>query len=551
MSDQARTVTGGEALVAALADHGVEVVFGIPGTHNLAAYAAMPQHGIRHVLVHHEQGAGYAADGYARSTGRPGVVLTTTGPAILNAAAAAAQAYSDSVPVLFVSPGMPLRHPGLGNGLLHEVRHQSRTMDAVVAYSHRVTSVAEIPLAVAQAFAAMTTGRPRPVHLEIPLDILEERAALAAGPAPVSTAAPVADAEAVTAAARTLSAAAAPLIVVGGGASGAREELVGLAELLGAPVYATANGKGAFPTGHRLFAGDGVQHPSVAEAATAADWIVAVGTELAPSDWWAGLPPLDGRVVRIDVDPRAVHVNATAGHPLVGDAAVTVAGLAEAVGWDASTRARRTSADERAATLREQHRADAEREGESWLPLIAEIARVLPADAVVAGDSAMVCYYGALSNLAVGEPRSFLYPTGGGTLGYGLPAGIGAKIAHPDRPVVVIHGDGGLMFSLAELATAARLRLPLAIVVVDNGGFGEIRNEMADRDDPVHAVALGRPDLVAVARGLGCDADHVDDPAGIGRRIEAALAADRPTLLHVWEDSRAARGMRPAAADLA
>src|ERR671923_54337 len=170
------TVTGGKALSQALAAHGVDTVWGIPGTHNLEIYAHLPGARIRHVSPRHEQGAAFAADGYARVTGRPGVCITTSGPAALNAATALGQAYSDSVPVLAVSAGMPLRHPGRGNGELHETKDQHAALDAIVAYSHRVTSVPEIPVAVAQAFAAMTSGRPRPVHLEIPLDVLEERA---------------------------------------------------------------------------------------------------------------------------------------------------------------------------------------------------------------------------------------------------------------------------------------------------------------------------------------------------------------------------------------
>ena len=154
-------MTGGGALVAALAAHGVDTVFGIPGTHNLAIYAALPRHGIRHISPRHEQGAGYAADGYARVTGRPRVRSTTTGPAVLNAATAAAQSYSDSVPVLLISPGMPLV-TRRGNGLLHELEDERAALDAVLAYSHRVTSLAEIPLAVAQAFVTMRDGRPRP-----------------------------------------------------------------------------------------------------------------------------------------------------------------------------------------------------------------------------------------------------------------------------------------------------------------------------------------------------------------------------------------------------
>ncbi|MGH3357596.1 MAG: thiamine pyrophosphate-binding protein, partial [Nocardioidaceae bacterium] len=257
-------VNGGEALVAALAAHGVDTVFGIPGTHNLSVFAAMPGHGIVNVPCRHEQGAGYAADGYARVTGQPGVCITTTGPAILNAAAAAAQAYSDSVPVLFVSPGMPVAHPGQGNGLLHEVKDQSAAMDAVVAYSHRVTSLAEIPSAVAQAFAAMRTGRPRPVHLEIPLDLLDE-VGDAEPVAPITVVAAAPDPDLVDTAVRMLSRAQRPVVVVGGGASSAADRVRRLAERTGAPVIASCNGKGVLPESHELSLGAGPQHAGVLE----------------------------------------------------------------------------------------------------------------------------------------------------------------------------------------------------------------------------------------------------------------------------------------------
>lgn len=167
------TLTGGEALVRALCGHAVTRVFGIPGTHNLEIYRHLSSYGIRHVLTRHEQGAGYAADGYARVTEHPGVVITTTGPALLNAAAAIGQAYSDSVPLLVVSPGMPLRHPRLATGLLHEARSQTEALRGVAAFSHRVSSVAEIDAAVARAFTLFRTRRPRPAHIEIPLDLLE------------------------------------------------------------------------------------------------------------------------------------------------------------------------------------------------------------------------------------------------------------------------------------------------------------------------------------------------------------------------------------------
>ncbi|MFI9105476.1 5-guanidino-2-oxopentanoate decarboxylase [Streptomyces fildesensis] len=526
------TVTGGEALVAALEVHGAETVFGIPGTHNLPIYAALAQHGIRHVSPRHEQGGAFAADGWARAGGQPGVCLTTTGPALLNAATAAAQAYSDSVPVLLVSPGLPLRHPGRGNGYLHEVKDQRAAMDAVVAYSHRVTSVAEIPLAVAQAYAAMTTGRPRPVHLEIPLDLLDEQGPLQlVAPVPVPPAAPAA--EQAAAAAQALGAALRPVIIAGGGCSGAAAELLEVAERLGAPVVTTANGKGVFGDGHPLAIGAGLHHEAVRALVADSDAVLAVGTELAPADLWNGPLDLNGPLVRIDIDAQSVITNARPDVAVVADAALALRAIADRLPPAEQPR----PGHGRAAAARTAFAAQARAEGADYLGLTAAIAQALGHDGFLVGDSAMACYYGALSNLPAHHPRSFLYPTGLGTLGYALPAAIGAKLARPEAPVVALHGDGGIMFTIQELASAAELRIPLPIVVADNGGYGEIRNEMTARKDPVHAVDLPGPDFPAIARAMGCHGVRVDGSAGLARSLESALAADRPTLIHLPEDA--------------
>ncbi|RPK69207.1 putative 2-ketoarginine decarboxylase AruI [Streptomyces sp. ADI96-02] len=523
-------VTGGEALVAALEVHGADTVFGIPGTHNLPIYAALAGHGIRHVSPRHEQGGAFAADGWARAGGRPGVCLTTTGPALLNAATAAAQAYSDSVPVLLVSPGLPVRHPGRGNGYLHEVKDQRAALDAVVAYSHRVTSVEEIPLAVAQAYAAMATGRPRPVHLEIPLDLLDERGPLhLVEPVPVPPAAP--GAEQAEAAARVLGDARRPVIIAGGGCSGASAELLAVAERLGAPVVTTANGKGVLADGHPLAIGAGVHHEAVRDLVRESDAVLAVGTELSPADLWIGPLTPGGPLVRIDVDAQAVITNARPDVAVVADAALAL----RAIG-DRLRPAPPASGHDRAAAARSAFAAQARTEGAAYLGLVSALAQALGQDGFLVGDSAMACYYGALSNLPAHHPRSFLYPTGLGTLGYGLPAAIGAKLARPDAPVVALHGDGGIMFTVQELASAAQLRLPLPVVVSDNGGYGEIRDEMAAREDPVHAVDLPGPDFPAIARAMGCHGVRVDGSDRLARSLEEALAADRPTLIHLPEE---------------
>lgn len=522
MSSQ--NMTGGQALVAALVDHGVDLVFGIPGTHNLEIYKHLALQGVRHVNPRHEQGAGYAADGYSRTTGKVGVAVVTSGPALLNAATAIAQAWSDSVPVLVVSPGLPLRHPANGNGLLHETRDQGAAMRAVSAASLRATSVAEIPTTVAQAFALMTSGRPRPVHLEVPLDVLEETADVTRV-LPLSRTAPVPSEQTLADAAARLESAAHPVMLVGGGAKHAAAEVRELAERLGAPVVTTTNGKGILPEDHDLALGAGVHLPAVRTLVEDADVVIAVGTELAPADLWYGPLPVAGKLVRIDIDPVAAITNAAPEVALVGDAAATLRELAK--------RLVKAPAQLDVAAWRLRKREDSRREGAEWTALVDAMAEALPRDVILCADNAMACYYGAMANLATHTPASFLFPTGYGTLGYGLPAAIGAKVGNPERPVVAMLGDGGVMFTVQELATAAVLGMALPVVVVDNSGYGEIRNEMLDRQDPVHAVDLPAPDFAGLGRALGCHGVTVDDPAEVSAAIREGLVTDRPTVIHV------------------
>lgn len=535
--------TGGQVLVDALHRHGVSTVFGIPGTHNLALFGALPAAGIRTVLTRHEQGAGYAADGYARVSGRPGVCITTSGPAILNATAAAAQAWSDSVPVLFLAPGPPTDHPALGNGLLHELRDQRAALAGVVAHAHRVTSVAEIPRAVAAAFAAMLGGRPRPAYLEIPLDLLD-----AAGPAdpvaPLPLPRLVPEPAALDAATEVLAGARRPVIIAGGGSRGAARSLLAIAERLGAPVLTSTNGKGTVPESHPLSVGAGLHQPAAHALVSEADVVLAVGTELAPSDLWNGPFDLPGTLVRIDVDVLALGANADPDIRLLGHAAPTLDALLArlpdtnprlTVHETPTHRAQNpdTPSTKPRHTGREGLRGDAVREGAAYRGILEGLAEVVDEATIVAGDSTMACYYGALSGLPVHRPGGFLYPTGGGTLGYGLPAAIGAALAAPDARVLAILGDGGVMFTVAELATAAQLHLPLPVLVVDNGGYGEIRNEMEDRGDEPIAVDLDPVDFPTLARALNCHGEDIRDPTTLPDALAKAWRTDRPTLLHI------------------
>ncbi len=507
-------VTGGAAVVDALAAHGVRDVFGIPGTHNLEIYRYLPGSGIRHVVTRHEQGAGYAADGYARVSGRPGVLVTTSGPGITNAITALATAYADSVPVLAVSPGPPRGQAGADIGWLHELKDQQGALDAVCARSIRVGDADEVPEVVSSAFESFATGRPRPVHLEVPVDVLEgpwvRRPVTArAVPGPV-----VVPAETLDAVAAALAGAERPVLVAGGGARGAVAEIAALADA-GVPVLTTVNGKGVLDESHPMALGAALRLPAAHRVMNEADLLLVVGSELGDSDLWGGTVDGGGTVIRVDVDPAQLHKNVRADLPVLGDAAAVLGAVVS-----------------RGLTTRggEAPRLEADR-AEPWAAIQRTLYAALPADTVVAGDSSQVTYYGTVHHWPFTPANRLLYPTGYATLGYGLPAAIGAKVAEPDRPVVALFGDGAAMFSIAELVTAVEQRLPLPVVVVDNGGYAEIHEQMTDRGIEPQAVALERPDFVALGKamgGYGVAADSVDD---LGPLAAAALKADRPTVI--------------------
>ncbi|MGD6741945.1 5-guanidino-2-oxopentanoate decarboxylase [Streptomyces sp. BH106] len=531
-------LTGGEALVRALAAHGVTQAFGIPGTHNLEIYRHLTAYGVAHVAPRHEQGAGYAADAYARVTGTPGVAITTTGPALLNIAAAVGQAYSDSVPLLVISPGMPLRHPRQSTGLLHEMRSQSEALRNVAAFSHRVSSVAEIGAAVARAFTLFRSERPRPAHIEIPLDLLE--ATESAGPARAAPpAAPrVPDAARIEEAAALLAHAERPALVLGGGARGAAAQCLALAERLAAPVATTANGKAIVDEEHPLSLGVSLHSTAVQEWLTTRDVVLAVGTELAESDIWTAEPlPLQGQLIRVDLDPAQMYAGLPADVPLVGDAAATLDALVTAT---AETTPRTAEAHTETATLKAARDDESRPRDAHWLPYLEAIRGVLDPDAIVTSDSAQCCYYGALPHLTLGPRARYLHPTGFGTLGYALPAAVGAKAACPDRQVVALSGDGGLQFSIQELATAAALQQPLVVVVFDNSGYGEIRDEMNARGDAPLAVDHARVDLPALARAYGGHGATAHSPEELAKLLSTALntpTTPAPTLIVVPEES--------------
>ncbi|GAA2227846.1 thiamine pyrophosphate-binding protein [Herbiconiux moechotypicola] len=516
------TESVGEAIVRALAAHGVTHVFGIPGTHNLELYRGLrggaEGSGIHHVTPRHEQGAGYAADAYARSTGRPGVVITTSGPGLLNALAALGTAYADSIPVLVLSPGPATGLERADIGWLHEVKDQRAAVDAVVARSVRCHSAEQAVAEIARTFAEWSVSRPRPVHLEIPIDVLESRTIAVAAEASVLPGIVSADTDAVARAAAVLRAAERPLVLAGGGAVDAGVGLAALAELLGAPVVTTTTGKAALAETHPL--SGGVAVPYAAEALAEADVVLVVGSELAETDVDPDVFSELSAVVRVDISVAQLAKPVAPTVALLGHADRVLAQLVEAlaVAGPADAVAHPDALD-RAARIRDLVRGSAS----SWVPLHDALAAALAPDTIVCGDSSQVSYRGTAPLLLQGAARSFLYPNGFATLGYAVPAAVGASLGNPGRPVLALLGDGAFLFSVQELVTAVEQGLGFTVVVLDNGGYGEIRDQMVSRDIPSLGVDLHVPDLALLARALGCEAREAGSIASLVEAVADSL----------------------------
>jgi acetolactate synthase-1/2/3 large subunit len=516
-------------VVDALVACGVRTVFGIPGSHNLELYRALRRPGIKHVSLRHEQGVGFAADGYARVSGRPGVCITTSGPGLTNIITAVATAHADSVPILVIAPGVPRGLVGKDVGWLHELRDQAATMAGVVEHSVRADSAQHAVDAIVATFSDWSLRRPRPVYLEIPLDVLDgEWTGTVAAPLVHRQTTPVGD---IAHAARLLAGARRPVVVAGGGAVGASKPLTELAERMDAVVVTTVNGKGVVPEQHRLSVGVALRVASGRAVLEEADVVLAVGTELADTDLWGATLALQGHVIRVDIDERQLQKNAAAQVALLGDANTVVRALLAASDLRVPAGVSDRNGARRAATARECVAADVALDGAPWAALHSELRRVMPSEMIVAGDSAQVSYYGSAHLWPASRPRQFLYPTGYAPLGYGLPAAVGAKLAEPTAPVLVLVGDGGVQFTAMELMTAVERRMNLPVVVVDNGGYAQIRREMCERDIAPLGVDIRNPDWVRFAQSCGVDGYRSDDPARVADLAAAALDRDGPTVI--------------------
>jgi len=514
-----------EATVETMLAHGLSTVYALPGVHNDHLFDACQRAGERIRVVHtrHEQGAAYMALGAALATGKPQAYAVVPGPGLLNSGAALLTAYGMNAPVLAMIGQIPESAIGKGFGHLHEIRDQAGIIKRLVdTYAH-LGGPAEAPGKVARAIRAMRTGRPGPAAVECAIDVWGQRGRVGAVPPPAPERAPAIDMDAVQSAARLLGKAKSVLIVVGGGAQDASPEVTQLSEMLQAPVMSYRRGRGVLsdrspfavtlPLGHELWG--------------EADAVLAVGTKLEPMRAWG----MDNRltVVRVDADAEAPARVRKPKAALVGDAAPILRKLIEQLGHNNIPRASRSEEmQERQSKLRARLSNLAPQ-----LAYLKAIRAELPEDGIFVDEVTQIGFAARLA-FPVYKPRTFLSPGYQDNLGWGFATALGAQHARPDVPVLSINGDGGLMYTANELATAVRHRIPLTAIVFTDGYFGNVRRVQDEQfGNRLIACDLANPDFVKFAESFGVAGRRATTPEELRAALRASFAAREPTLIEV------------------
>jgi acetolactate synthase-1/2/3 large subunit len=521
-----RRVTAGQAIVDGLLRHGVRQIFGIPGAHTYQLIDALHERRdeLNYIGTRHEQGAAYMAYGYAKSTGRVGVYTCVPGPGVLNSSAALCTAYGASTPVLCVTGEIWSHEIGRGHGILHELPDQLATLRGLTKWSERISHPTEAPRLVARAFEELGSGRPRPVALECPWDTLGQRSLVELDVAARPRAAPEPDPDAVSKAAKLIAAAVNPMIMLGSGANAAGAEVMELARLLQAPVTAHRSGRGivseATPYGFGFAA---AHHPW-----QQTDVLIAIGTrmELQYIRWRRFPPGL--KIVRIEIDPEEI-LRRTIEVGIVADAAAGTRALLAAL---APLLAKRASREAEFNEIKARSRKEIE-VVQPQLAYLDVIRAVLPRDGFFVEEISQMGFTSRFG-FPVYEPRTFV--TGGyqDNLGFGYMTALGVKVANPGKPVVSINGDGGFMFGVQELATAAQYNIGCVAIVFNNQCFGNVlRDQKQNFGERHYGDRLRNPDFLKLAESFGVAGYRASTPAELRTTLERALAADAPALIEV------------------
>jgi acetolactate synthase-1/2/3 large subunit len=530
-----RTRIGGHLVVESLESLGAEVVFGLPGIHALGIWEALRTSELRAIGMRTELSAGFAADGYARVSGRPAPLVLSTGPGALISLAALMEAASSHVPVVAIASQIPRDLIGRGRGFLHELPDQLASFAPVVKWAARAESAEAIPERLAEAWRTALTPPSGPVFLELPVDLITGETDVppvdglyGRPPAPAEP-----ESAALAEAARLLGEAEKPVIWAGSGVlrAGAWDDVARVARLLDAPVATTFMGKGAFPDDDPLFASSACYDPALKDLLETSDAVLCVGTELGSETTFDYTLRLPEALVQIDAAPERIGASyPTIG--VVGDAKAVLGALAARLGAPVAR-----DGEARAAAVRRRISAGlAASDYRLELGLLETIRSRLPSDGVHAWDMTILGYDASMYFPAP-APRRFLYPLGSGTLGYAWPAALGARLALDDAPALAVAGDGGILYGLTELASARQHGIATVLLVVDDGGYGVLREYQEGTYGQTTAVDLAQPDFVAAAEAFGVPVRETD-PERLGSDLDWALALGGPALLVLRERVR-------------
>ncbi len=519
---------GGRALMDSVLDHGIDTIFGIPGGQTYELFDALHAKGdsIQLITSRSEQGAAYMAFGYARSTGKVGVYTVVPGPGVLNSAAALSTAYAGNEPVLCLTGQVPSDGIGKGVGYLHDLPDQLGIMQRLTKWATRVEHPSHAPGAVREAFRQLTTGRRRPVSLEMALDIMSDEAEVEMLEPIVHAETVVADPELIEQAATLLVGAKKPMILVGTGAINACDEIRELAELLQAPVVSQRGGRGVlsdrhylahpFPAGHQMW-------PEV-------DVAIAIGTRFKyPRMHWG----MDGnlKTVHIDIDPTEINRTWRPDVGILGDAAPSVARLLAIL--KARNLPPRASRQQELEALQRKMRQEYSDNVQPQISILGVIRNALPDDGILVDEITQVGY-ASWYGYPVYAPRTLITSGYAGNLGYGLPTAIGVKVANPDRKVIAISGDGGFMFHVGELATAVRYQLNMVIIVFSDGAFTNVARAQNKRfGGRVIGTALTNPDFAAMAKSFGAIGYTAHSVAELEKQIKLGFEQPGPVVIEM------------------
>ncbi len=537
MSD-ARMMTGGAAIVEALIANGVTSLFGLPGAQMYPLFDALQQRRdkIRTYGARHEQTCGYMAFGYARSTGRPGVFSVVPGPGVLNTTAALCTALGCNAPVLCITGQVPSAFLGRGRGHLHELPDQLGTLRTLTKWAARIERAADAPEIINEAFRQMLSGRPGPVAIEMAWDVMAGQGFVATLPAAVIAKPHPASPAEIEAASAILAKAKRPMIMTGSGAQHASDAIRALAEELDAPVAAFRGGRGVMPEDHDLGISSYVAHELWPET----DAVIGIGTRLEmPMMRWTGMmtaidrPAAPPHIIRIDIDP--VEMRRLVPHAgIVADADVATTALLAELQRLRSRKSAAASFKIRSNITAAKQAARAKIEKiQPQLAYLDVIRDVLPRDGIFVTELSQVgftSYYG----YPVYEPRTYISEGYQGTLGFGFPSALGVKVAHPDKPVVSVTGDGGFMFAVQELATARQENVALVTLLFNNNSFGNVmRDQKTNFGNRVIGAALDNPDFLVLAKAFGIEGHRVSSPAALKPLLIEAIKAKHPVLIEI------------------